>query len=164
MWGPTETKIVGGHNVRGFGWTPEGILVASWGRVYLMTWDLFTTIGRWVFGLIAAVGPDWWNEDQIAPNGFDATTLRKDIDALGRGEFPPITPTPGASDVLPPGGILRPGDMLVSQNKRFVLSMQATDGNLVLYQGSTNHQEPSGMRGRSGIQERVPSYKTTAIS
>lgn len=75
-----------GHCFVGLGYTPEGVLVDSWGLLGTMTWqavasyasradggELYTVLSR--DALIKA--------SQKAPNGFDFSQLLADIDSMG---------------------------------------------------------------------------------
>jgi hypothetical protein len=98
VWDVTSTPIVGGHDVTCVGYDDQGVQVASWGRIYTITWTAFLS-STWLEEAYVMLAPDWYGNDRLAPSGVDADTLRNDLAKLGGGTIPPITPTP----VPPPG-------------------------------------------------------------
>lgn len=105
VWDITNTPIVGGHDVAAVGYSFQGVTVASWGRLYLITWAAFMS-RRWLEESYAMLAPDWWGGDKLAPCGFDATTLQRDVAIIAGGGVPPIDPvvppTPTPPIPIPP--------------------------------------------------------------
>lgn len=102
VWDVTTSRIVGGHDVTACGYSPKGVFVASWGRIYLMTWAAFTST-RWVEEYYAMLAPTWYGLDKLAPCGVDAAALLEDLATMGRGELPPL-PDPNTPPAPPPAG------------------------------------------------------------
>lgn len=99
IWDVTSSPIVGGHDVPGVAvMTPNGIRIASWGRIYEITKPAFTS-RRWLEEAWAVLSPDWYANAMKAPNLIDAATLKADLAKLGGGTIPDISPTP---DPIPP--------------------------------------------------------------
>lgn len=101
VWDITSTPIIGGHDVTPIDYDSEGVYVASWGRIYLITWRAFTST-KWLEEMYALLAPSWYNADKIAPCGIDAATLLADLNKLAHGELPPL-PDPVPPPVPPPG-------------------------------------------------------------
>jgi hypothetical protein len=93
IWDVTNTGIVGGHDVTCVGYDDQGVQVASWGRIYTITWAAFLKT-TWLEESYVMLAPDWYGNDRLAPSGVDANTLRDDLAKLGGGTIPPINPTP----------------------------------------------------------------------
>lgn len=93
VWDVTGSRIVGGHDVTCVGYTSQGVQISSWGRVYTITWPAFTST-RWLEECYALLGPDWYNDDRLAPCGVDVTALLADLQKVGGGQVPPIEPVP----------------------------------------------------------------------
>lgn len=100
VWDVTNSQIVGGHDVPTVGYDGDGVYIASWGRVYLITWQAFLQ-RKWLEECYAVLSPDWYNDDRLAPNGVDVATLRADLAKLGQGIIPPI-PDPNPPAPFPP--------------------------------------------------------------
>lgn len=104
VWDVTNTRVVGGHDVAPIDYDDSGVYVASWGRVYRMTWAAFTS-RTWVEEFYVMLAPQWYNADGLAPSGLDVATLRADLDKLSKGVIPdvgpPVTP-PGPGPQPPP--------------------------------------------------------------
>lgn len=98
IWDVTNTRIVGGHDVTVIDYDENGVYVASWGRIYLITWRAFTST-KWIEEMYAILGPLWYGANKRTITGFDASSLANDLVKLGRGEIPPIDPNPP----VPPG-------------------------------------------------------------
>lgn len=95
VWDATTTRIVGGHDVTCVDYDDRGVYVASWGRVYLITWRAFTD-PRWVEEAYCMLAPLWYGDDRVAPSGVDVGALRADLDKLSHGLMPDLP------DVRPP--------------------------------------------------------------
>jgi hypothetical protein len=124
-------RIVGGHDVAPCGYGPmpqgddtlppdvrarispasvvsasaEGVIVSSWGRLYLMTWAAATS-GRFVTEAYLVIPETiWTGADKLAPNGVSLDGLLAAMDVVRGGgvpELPDVTPPPPADDDLPP--------------------------------------------------------------
>lgn len=109
VWDVTDSPIVGGHDVAPIDYDAQGVYVASWGRVYLITWRAYMS-RVWLEEAYAMLSPNWYGSDLLAPNGIDATTLKADMVKLGAGELPdpgpaPIPPGPTPVPPIPPDPI-----------------------------------------------------------
>lgn len=100
-------QIAGGHDVLPCGYGPpavvnfnaDGVVVASWGRLYLFEWNAFTS-SQWIDELYFMV-PDllWTGTDGLDPLGEDQATLLADLAKMGTGDLPPL---PGPTPPPPP--------------------------------------------------------------
>jgi hypothetical protein len=93
VWDTTSSQIVGGHDVCAVGYNDQGVTIASWGRLYLITWQAFTS-RTWLEELYVLLGPDWYGADNLAPNGVNVSALKDDLAKISGGNVPPIDPTP----------------------------------------------------------------------
>ena len=93
IWDVTNTPIVGGHDVTCVGYDDQGVQVASWGRLYTITWAAFLKTS-WLEEAYVMLAPDWYANNKLAPSGVDAEMLAADLAKLGGGSIPPIGPTP----------------------------------------------------------------------
>jgi hypothetical protein len=93
LWDVTATRIVGGHDVTACGYTQQGVQIASWGRIYTITWAAFTST-KWLEEAYCLLGPDWYNDDQLSPLGLNVQTLKDDLTKISGGQVPPIDPGP----------------------------------------------------------------------
>ncbi len=109
-------QIVGGHSVTPIDYAQEGVYVSSWGRLYLVTWPAWTS-RTWLSELYMILGPDWWNNDLLAPNGIDVATLRADQIKIGSGIIPPIGPPGPPPPPPPPGTGPALADVLAAQSQ-----------------------------------------------
>lgn len=91
IWDTTNTGIVGGHDVPAVGFNDTGVVIATWAGLRTITWKAFTS-KKWITELYAQLAPLWYGSDKLAPCGVDAVTLKTDLDALGGGTIPPVTP------------------------------------------------------------------------
>ena len=89
VWDVTNTPIVGDHDVAPIDFDASGVYVASWGRVYLITWNAWLST-RWLEEYYALLGPEWYNADGLAPSGIDVTTLKLDLTKLSGGILPDV--------------------------------------------------------------------------
>lgn len=111
VWSPQTATgpFVGGHDVSPLGYDEKGVYVSSWGRMYLMTWDAYTS-SRWITEQYFLLFEDTWTGvDGRAPSGVDITTLAADMDKLKDGTIPPLPdpnpqppPVPPSPPVPPP--------------------------------------------------------------
>jgi hypothetical protein len=65
----------GGHEVPAFGYNKDGLVVVSWGRVYLLTWR---AVARYVEEIQVPVSADWADSD-LSPSGFALNQLVGDL-------------------------------------------------------------------------------------
>lgn len=96
VWDVTNSQIVGGHDVCLCGYDEKGVQVSTWGGICTITWQAFLS-RKWVEELYFMLGPDWYNNDQLAPNGVDVAALKRDLQLINSGTIPPIDvdpPTP----------------------------------------------------------------------
>jgi hypothetical protein len=91
VWDITNSPIVGGHDVCPVKYDSQGVYVASWGRLYLITWRAWVS-RNWLEELYFLLAPQWYNNDKLAPNGIDKGTLMQDITAYPN--IDPNSPTP----------------------------------------------------------------------
>lgn len=112
VWDVTNSQIIGGHDVSPCGYgtnvlgtNADGVVVSSWGRLYLITWAAWTS-SRWLDELYFMV-PEflWTGLDQRAPSGVDFGKLKEALTLIGGGTVPPLpepTPTPPPVPPVPP--------------------------------------------------------------
>lgn len=115
IWDVTNSGFVGGHDVSPCGYNPanlvlmnaDGVVVSSWGRLYLFTWAAWQST-RYIDELYFMV-PEflWTGADNRAPSKVDLPKLLENLEQLGRGELPPLpdpapTPPPVPPIPLPP--------------------------------------------------------------
>lgn len=112
IWDVTNTSIVGGHDVTPAGYgnsvlgtTADGVVICSWGRLYLITWAAWTS-RKWLEELYFMVPTKLWTgADGISPSGVDINTLMADLAAIRGGGVPPMPdpnpPTPPTPPVPP---------------------------------------------------------------
>lgn len=103
VWDVTNTQIVGGHDVTPIDYDEKGVYVSSWGRIYLMTWAAWTN-AKWIEEYYAILAQSWYNNDQMAPSGFDVARLQAALQTLGGGGIPDIEITPPPPPPPPPPG------------------------------------------------------------
>ena len=72
-------KIVGGHAVALPGYDASGAKVISWGQVYTMTWEFFTT---YVDEVYAIADPAWITAKHTTPGGLTLAELETQMQAL----------------------------------------------------------------------------------
>lgn len=97
VWDTTSSRIVGGHDVTPCGYganvvgtNADGVVISSWGRLYLITWTAWTST-RWLEEMYAMLPTFLWTgKDQQAPSGFDLSGLRVALKQLGGGTVPPL--------------------------------------------------------------------------
>ncbi len=77
--GPGAPGSLGGHAVCALGYDSRTVYFASWGAIYQMTFDFFTTYCEECYALVSQ---DFINASHITPSGFDIATLQADIQAL----------------------------------------------------------------------------------
>jgi len=77
--GPKKPKIIGGHAVVLPGYDSQGAIVISWGRLYKMTWQFFST---YVDEAYAIADADWVEATGKTPAGMTVTQLEQQMQAL----------------------------------------------------------------------------------
>lgn len=101
-WGVTNSAIVGGHEVQGFGFDDKGVWISTWGGVRRILWAAFTST-RWIDEVYTSLAPDWYGADNLGPNGISTATLKADLAAIANGQIPPLPdPGPTPPDPKPP--------------------------------------------------------------
>lgn len=98
-WGPTNSRIVGGHDVPIVDYVRKGVVICTWGGLRTITWEAFTS-GRWVTESYPVLAPLWYGDDRMGPHGIDAKSLADDLAKLSGG----VIPDPGPGPVTPPPG------------------------------------------------------------
>lgn len=101
VWDVTNSRIVGGHDVTAVGYDEMGVYVSSWGRVYLITWNAFTS-HQWVGECYAVLIPEWYGSDLLAPSGIKLDALKTDLARLQQGGIPDVTPPAPPAPPQPP--------------------------------------------------------------
>ena len=76
---PSKPKIVGGHAVVLPGYDANGATVISWGQLYTMTWDFFTT---YVDEVYAIADDAWVDKTGKTPAGMSLADLEAQMQAL----------------------------------------------------------------------------------
>jgi hypothetical protein len=107
-------QIVGGHDVPGVGaqkgpgviagFTAEGVLIATWAGLVLITWPAFLS-KNWIEEAYVCLPQDWYSLGGLAPNGIDGATLKADLQKVAGGVIPdpgPIVPPGPGPSPLPP--------------------------------------------------------------
>lgn len=84
-------RIVGGHDVPTAGYDENGVKISTWGEIRDCEWAAWQS-RNWFEEVYAILSPDWYGNDNLAPCGVDTTTLRADLEKLGGGSIPPLTP------------------------------------------------------------------------
>jgi hypothetical protein len=69
----------GGHAMIAVAYSRVGVLLVTWGALKLVTWEWWLT---YVEEAYAVLGPEWADDQAVAPNGFDLAALRADLVAL----------------------------------------------------------------------------------
>lgn len=107
VWTPTNSQIVGGHDVTLVGYDAEGVYLSTWGiagtpdrtkRPVKMSWPAFTSTA-WVSEMYAPLYPEWYGSDKLSPTGLDVSGLKKALDDIKNGRIPdapPPAPVPPA--------------------------------------------------------------------
>jgi hypothetical protein len=77
-----NAKIVGGHAVALPGYDSAGAKVISWGQLYTMTWEFFST---YVDEVYAIADPAWFDAKHTTPGGLTLAELQTQMQALKEG-------------------------------------------------------------------------------
>ncbi len=100
LWDDTSSPSVGGHDICVVGYDNIGVQVCTWGMLGTITW--MALANKRIFEeTYAALARDWYGNDQLAPCGVNAETLKADLIKLGGGMIPPL-PDPGPPGPPPP--------------------------------------------------------------
>jgi len=94
VWDVTNSGIIGGHDISVAAYNEQGATILTWGGTRLMTWPAFVS-KQYIVECYAPLSPDWYGNDNLAPMGIDAATLKADLDKLGGGTIPDIAPVVG---------------------------------------------------------------------
>jgi hypothetical protein len=92
-------QIVGGHDVAIIDVSALGVVIATWAMYGTITWEALANT-QIVTEMHCSLSPDWDSQNNLAPNGINATTLAQDLVLVGQGTTPPYPPTPTPSLVL----------------------------------------------------------------
>ncbi len=92
-WDTTTSAIVGGHDVCAVGYNSVGVQICTWAGIVTITWAAFLS-KKWIEECYVELGPDWYNSDNLAPNGINVAALKAALAQIGGGSTPPI-PDPG---------------------------------------------------------------------
>lgn len=94
-----------GYGANVLGTNADGVVIASWGRLYLITWAAWTS-SRWLDELYFMVPTFLWTGlDKRAPSGVEFDKLKEALKIIGGGDVPPLpdpTPTPPPVPPTPP--------------------------------------------------------------
>lgn len=103
-WAPTNSSIVGGHEVQAYGYDDKGVWISTWGGTRRITWTAFTS-KKWIDECYSALLPEWYASDGVAANGIDAAGLKAAFAEVADGKVPvlpdPKPPTPPQPPVPP---------------------------------------------------------------
>ena len=73
---------LGGHAVVAVAYNTRHIVFISWGQLYKMTWDFYTTYTEEAYALVSE---DWIKSTtHLSPSGFDMDTLKANMNALSQ--------------------------------------------------------------------------------
>jgi hypothetical protein len=101
VWDDRSSGMVGGHCFPGLGYganlhdakgspfSADGICCSTWAGLVLITWPAFQS-RKWVEEVYAPLAPDWYQANNLAPNGVDVTALRAALTAIRNGQIPPL--------------------------------------------------------------------------
>ena len=92
-WGPTNSEIIGGHDVLACSYDETGVIISTWGGLRRITWPAFTS-RTWITECYAVLAPLWYGEDKIAPSLAHADALIKDMQTLRDGGLPDLPDAP----------------------------------------------------------------------
>lgn len=120
VWNNTNSASVGGHDVPIIDVNVQGVVIATWGYYGTITWAGLANTSiveeAWL-----SLAPDWYNNQNLAPNGVDSATLRSDLALVAGGGTPPLpgpTPIPPGPNPPPPGPGPNPNPVLFSFTTR----------------------------------------------
>lgn len=96
-WDVTNSGIVGGHDIPAGAYAATGVTIATWAGRRLVTWPAFLS-RRWFEEAYAVLSPDWYNADNLAPNGINVDGLKAAIQAIKDGQVPDVPTPPSVID------------------------------------------------------------------
>lgn len=99
VWGPTNSRIVGGHDVAVIDYNAQGVVLSTWGGLRTMTWDVIRST-RWVDEAWVMVAPVQYGPDRRSVLGVAADRMIEDMRILAGGQLPPL---PDDRPPQPPG-------------------------------------------------------------
>jgi hypothetical protein len=76
---PSNSKIIGGHAVVLPGYDSTGAIVVSWGQLYKMTWDFFSTFVDEVYAIADRA---WITAKGTTPGGLPLAALEEQMQGL----------------------------------------------------------------------------------
>ncbi len=95
-------NFVGGHDVYIIDYDDEkGVRLATWAGTRWMTWRCLAD-SRIVDECYAMLAPDWYNDDDLAPNGVNVQKLKDALATIDAGGLPPWEPDPTPVPPVPP--------------------------------------------------------------
>src|SRR6185436_16391286 len=74
-WDISRQGIVGGHDVCVCGYDEKGVQISTWGGICTITWAAFLS-NKWIDECYVQLSPDWYNADNLTPNGINVAALR----------------------------------------------------------------------------------------
>jgi hypothetical protein len=99
-WGPTNSNIIGAHDVSAIGYDTNGVQITTWGAKTTILWKVFLT-HKWVEECYVSLAGDWTKIDNLNPHGIDAFALEQALKMIEIGQTPPI-PDPHPPSPIPP--------------------------------------------------------------
>lgn len=180
VWDVTNTRIVGGHDVSGCGYgkvpaqivssNAEGVVIMSWGRLYLITWAAFNST-RWIEECYAMVPSFLWTgADKRNPGNVDLETLKADLQKIGGGNLPPLPdpnpPTPTPPDPTPPNPNPPPSPGPVTFPSNFGVSIETFGviGNVAQIKGTMKITKKGTLEEALADVQSAMSLLATAIA
>lgn len=139
-WDLTNSGIVGGHEVQAFGYDEKGVWISTWGGVRRWLWPAFLST-RWTDEMYTSLSPDWYGQDNVAPNGIVAADLKADLAVIAGGGVPPLPEPPVPVPPVPVPGkltlIATPAAGNAPLTVTFTSTGNAAGGSLTFGDGST---------------------------
>lgn len=100
-WAPTNSRIVGGHEVQAFGYDDKGVLISTWGGQRRITWSAFTS-SKWIDECYASILPEFYEKDGVSAAGLDAAALKAAFAEVADGKVPVLPDAPPVTPPQPP--------------------------------------------------------------
>ncbi len=91
IWGPTNSSIIGGHDVPAFGYDETGVIISTWGGLRTIVWDAFLS-NQWVDEAYLPLPQAWYANANKSPSGVDIATLNADMNKINGGSIPDLDP------------------------------------------------------------------------
>lgn len=101
VWDETNTSIVGGHDVSPVGYDDTGVYVASWGRIYKITWKAFMST-RWLGEMWVMLSSTWYGANKKSPSGLDTDALKAAMEKFKQNVLPDVEPPAPPPPPVPP--------------------------------------------------------------